>query len=95
VTISRQILELLNGGDWACAYNERHSLAHVCKRLAVLVDVDHAAQARVISQVAASDMGAATKGWSELAADLRGAHVGAPGATGRRPGASAGAPALR
>lgn len=67
----QRILELLNGGDWACAYNERQSLAHVCRKLAVLLDSTQSERARTVARSAALDMRAATHDWAELAAELR------------------------
>lgn len=78
----QRILELLNGGDWACAYNERQSLSHVCRKLAVLVDAEQSDRARSVAQQAANDMRSATRDWAELAADLRGSRRRGPAGAG-------------
>jgi hypothetical protein len=71
VDTQQRILELLNCGDWACAYNERQSLAHVCRKLAVLLEANQSERARTVARSAAVDMRAATHDWAELAAELR------------------------
>jgi hypothetical protein len=77
-----RILELLNGGDWACAYNERQSLAHVCRKLAVLLDDGQSERARSVARSSAVDMRTATHDWAELAADLRGGRRRGPVSAG-------------
>lgn len=89
----QRILELLNGGDWACAYNERQSLAHVCRKLALLVDGDLSEQARQVARSSAIDMRGATRDWAQLAADLRGSRRRGPLAAGRLPSGAVSSPA--
>lgn len=79
-----RIIELLNGGDWACAYKERKGLADVCGMLAPLVEPELAARAELIARAASKDMRFATKQWAELATRLRrGRHSASAAGVGR------------
>lgn len=88
-----RIIELLNGGDWACAYQERKGLAEVCGMLEPLVEPDLAERVALIARVAARDMRFATKQWAELATRLRRGRSGASGVG--RSGGEAGTEAIR
>jgi hypothetical protein len=70
--IDMRMCELLNGGDWACAFAEPHGLVEVCDALAELVDDEAlAGLAREIATLAPTDMGSATRQWARLAGALR------------------------
>lgn len=71
MTNQRRIIELLNGGDWACAYKERSGLADVCGMLATLVGPELSDRAWLVARLAGKDMRAATKQWAELATLIR------------------------
>lgn len=71
MTTQRRIIELLNGGDWACAYKERGGLTEVCGLLAPLVSPGLSDRAYLVARLAGKDMRAATKQWAELATLLR------------------------
>lgn len=62
---------LLNGGDWACAHADAHSLADVCYELAGVVGTDLAARLKNIADIAEIDMERASWEWLELCGQLR------------------------
>lgn len=67
-----KISELLDGGDWACAYGQCGTLSHVCLELArLLEDAELAEKARVVAHEAIINLDEATRRWSELACELR------------------------
>jgi hypothetical protein len=72
-----RIMELLNGGDWACAYAEGGTLAQVCVELEPLVGAQLAPATRAVSDAIEADMGLATHRWVELARALRREAAGA------------------
>lgn len=69
-----RIAELLDGGDWACSFGQCGTLSHICAELADLIkkeDQRLADKARSVAREVECDMEAATRHWSELAAELR------------------------
>jgi hypothetical protein len=83
--MDQRIIELLNGGDWACAYRESDSLARVCTGLADFLDEELAESAREIVEWTERDMKIATRRWGEFAMRVRHPAGEASGeASGRR-----------
>jgi hypothetical protein len=62
---------LVNGGDWACAHADAHSLADVCNELADLVGAELAPRLQTIADIAEIDMERASWEWLELSGRLR------------------------
>lgn len=69
---SLKICQLLDGGDWACAFGQCGTLSHVCQELAALLDDPELAEkARQVAREANRDLGVAARQWGELAGELR------------------------
>lgn len=71
MNLREHVLELLNGGDWACAYAQHETLAHVARQLGALLEGEAAELAREVAATATTDLPSATATWSRLAARLR------------------------
>jgi hypothetical protein len=69
MTIERAY-ELLNGGDWACAWGEPETLAAVSLELAGVLEPGLAGEADAISSRALHDFADATRRWARLASRL-------------------------
>lgn len=67
-----RVTELLDGGDWACAWANHASLEAVCDELADLVSPDLAARARRVERFAHDDdLVHASEEWERLSVLLR------------------------
>ena len=66
-----KVIELLNGGDWACVYSEPESLVRACQGLAVLIEEELATYALEVADWADRDMRTAVRRWGELAMRVR------------------------
>lgn len=69
--LDERVQELLNGGDWACAYAQHETLADVARRLCRLVPEEAAGMARQVAVYALTDLPRATALWSRLGSRLR------------------------
>lgn len=69
--MSSDIRLLVNGGDWACAHADAHSLADVCHELSVVVGSDLAPHLQNIAHIAEMDMERASWEWLTLSRRLR------------------------
>lgn len=82
MTIERAY-ELVNGGDWACAWGEPETLATVSLELAMVLEPELAGEADAIATAAHRDLSAATLRWARLAGRLEhGLHLGTDGKLG-------------
>ena len=67
-----QVLQLLNGGDMACAFREWDRLARICDQMRAVVQVESVAEkARTIAGEASQRSDTARHMWAELATSLR------------------------
>ena len=69
--MTNDISLLVNGGDWACAHADPHSLADVCRELVGVVGEDLAQRLQTIADMADADMERASWAWLELSSRLR------------------------
>jgi hypothetical protein len=65
------LLELVHGGDWACATGDKQALRQVCRMMARELDSRHRARVLTIERLARNNMDGATRDWAELGRELR------------------------
>jgi len=62
---------LINDGDWACAHQQPAALVEVTRLLGPCLASPQQIELDEIARIASSDMGTATRRWSQLCNHLR------------------------
>ena len=70
--MTSEIHELLNSGDWACAYAQEEDLARVCRELAGEIEPALADEVHKVARLAEhDDMLGASRLWTRLTTVVR------------------------
>lgn len=75
-----RLIELLHGGDWACAFGDRQTLELVCQALARESPADWAQRAQSVARLAGDKMPEAVRAWAQLGREVRAARLSASSA---------------